>query len=104
MAETDGQAVGQLATLFATTVAAVLVGGVEAEDRGEDVIAEGGFDLFGSLAGGVERADECAHAGAGDHVDGDVVLVEPLEDADLADGKGSTAGEGETNPRAPSRA
>jgi len=45
--------------------------------------AEDFLKLSRGLAGGVEAADKSAHAGAGEVVDGDVVLFKPFEDADV---------------------
>ena len=52
---------------------------------------DGLAEFFGRHAGGVEAADEAAHAGAGDEVDGDAVAFEPFDDADVAESEGPAA-------------
>jgi hypothetical protein len=100
MFEADGDGVGEGAAVLAATVVEGLVGGAEGEDLVEDLIVHDGLELVDGFAGGVEGADHAAHAGSGDHVDGDVVLLEPLEDADLGHGEGSAAAEGKADARA----
>ena len=64
-------------------------------DRGDLLL-----DLVDRPAGGVEPADDRAHARAHDHVHGDVVLLELLDDADVGRTAGAAAGEDEDDLRA----
>ena len=45
------------------------------------------------MPAGERAADQAAHAGAGGHVDGDVMLLEPADDADVRDAAGAAAAE-----------
>ena len=68
------------------------VGPVDGEDRlGELVRVE---------AGGVEAADDRAHAGAGGVVDRDAHLLEDPHDADMSAALGAATGEGDADLRA----
>ena len=49
------------------------------------------------LADGVEAADQSAHAGAGDEIDGDVMLFKILDDADVRQAERAAAAEREAN-------
>lgn len=95
--EAEGDGVGQRTRVFAATEVLALVAGAEAEDRGKDGRVHDGLELFRGLAGGVEGTDHAAHAGARDHINGDVVLFEPLEDSDLGEAESASAAEGESN-------
>jgi len=53
--------------------------------------------LIRGPAGGVEAADEAAHAGSGQVVDGDVVLFKPFQNADVGFTERATAFEGDTD-------
>ncbi len=55
--------------------------------------------LLGSTSGGVQGGHHAAHGGAGDDVDGDVVFLEPLQDADLGEAEGAAAAEGKADAR-----
>lgn len=100
VAEADGKCVGEGAGVFAAAEGAAGVGGPEAEDLTEDGVVHDDFEAVDGDAGGVEGADHAAHAGSGDDVDGDVVLFEPLEDADFGEGEGAAATEGKADARA----
>jgi len=54
------------------------VGRATTEEQGPIGGAENFLELIRGLAGGVEAADEAAHAGAGEEVDGDVVLFKTI--------------------------
>jgi hypothetical protein len=58
------------------------------------------FDLYGRHARGIHGGDDAAHAGAGDAVDRDVMLVEPLKHADFGEAKRASAGDRKTDARA----
>ncbi len=97
MTEADGDAVGEGAGVFAAPEGAAGVAVVETEDLVEDRVGHDDFEAIDGCADGVECADHASHAGAGDDVDGDVVLLEPLEDADLREGEGTAAAQGEAD-------
>ncbi len=97
MLEADGDAVGDVAAVFAAAKALRAVGLLDAEDGADGVFGEDVLHLVGGVAGGVESADDGAHAGAGDDVDGDVMIVKPLQDADLAHGLRAASAEGEAD-------
>jgi hypothetical protein len=85
VAQADGQSLGHFAAVLAAAEAGVSVGGLEGEDGLEGIAGGKGAELGRSVAGGVERANEGAHAGAGDTVNGDVIVFKPLEDADVGE-------------------
>ena len=97
MLEADGDAVGDVAAVFAAAKALRAVGLLDAEDGADGVFGEDVLHLVGGVAGGIECADDGAHAGAGDDVDGDVMIVKPLQDADLAHGLRAASAEGEAD-------
>ena len=58
------------------------------------------FDLVRRHAGGIRAADEAAHAGAGDEIDGDAMFFEPAEHADVGEAAGAAAAERDADLRA----
>ena len=57
------------------------------------------LESCGRDAGRIAAADERAHAGARDAVDGDVHFLEHLEDADVGAALGAAAGQHQADPR-----
>ena len=95
--EADGKAVGEVAGVFAAAEGARGVGVGEGEDGGEDLVVHDGDELVGAAAGGVEGGDHAAHRGAGEKIDGYVVLFKPLQNTDFSEGEGTAAAEGEAD-------
>ena len=56
-----------------------------------------GADFIRAVASGVEATDEATHAGAGDVINGDAVVFEPLEDADVGEAEGAATGKSDTD-------
>ncbi len=82
---------GKSCAVLLAAVAEIAVWGSAADgDVPVDALHEGA-DLVGGAAGGVEAADEAAHAGADDEVDGDVMLLEIVDDADVGEAECSSA-------------
>ena len=84
MLQPEVEAARQKAGVLATAEVDLAEVGAKPKDPGENLVAGQILDLRGRVAGGVERADQRAHAGAGNGVHGDVVFVEPPQDADFA--------------------
>ena len=59
------------------------------------------LDLVGGHAGRVRPADQAAHAGAGDDVDGNAMFLQPAQEADMRQSPGAAAPErhGDLGPR-----
>ena len=95
--QADAYTVGKVAVFFAATVVECSVVGAEAKDAGDLLAGEDVTHLLGGVAGGVERGKDGAHGGAGDDVDGDVVLFEPLDGADFGEGDGRAAAKGKAD-------
>ena len=49
------------------------------------------FQFVGTHSGGIESADEAAHAGSSNVIDWDVVFVKPFQDADVREPHGAAA-------------
>ena len=49
------------------------------------------FDSFGSIAGGIKSSDHTAHAGANNKINGDFVVFEGLQDANMTEAAGTAA-------------
>ncbi len=98
--QADSDAVGEIPVFLTAAVIEVGVTGAEAEDAADLVAGEDVAHLLGGVAGGVERGEDGTHGGAGDDVDGDVVLFKPLDGADLGEGDGGASAEGKTDNRA----
>ena len=81
--EADGNALGNFTAILTPAEAGVGIRRLQGENAGEGIADGDGAQLGGRKAGSIERADERAHAGAGDAVDGNVVLLHPLEHADV---------------------
>jgi hypothetical protein len=81
----EGGAAGFADILFAAEGEVFVVRFVEEEFVPVELV-DGLPHFGGGHAGGVEAADEAAHAGAGDEVDGDAVTFEPFDDADVGQG------------------
>jgi hypothetical protein len=60
--------------------------------------------LVGGLARGVETANESAHAGTDDEIDGDVMLLKIVDDADVCEAECSSTLKDESNAGAVFRA
>ena len=58
------------------------------------------FDLRRAETAGVGAADQAAHAGAGEIVDGNAMLLEPPQQADMGDAARRAAAERQTQFRA----
>ena len=56
---------------------------------------EQGFHVVGRIAHGIERTDDGAHGGTGDVVDGDVVLFQRTDDADVGHALGTATAQHE---------
>lgn len=93
--ETEFEEVGEGGAVFAAAEGEVAEVDGAAEELIPGSVFDDGAEFSGGAAGGVEAADEAAHAGAGDVVDGDAVLLEPFEDADMGDAEGAAAFEGD---------
>ena len=65
--------------------------------EGDRVLGHDVGHLLGRFAGGVERGEDGAHAGAGDDVDGDVMLLHPGERADFGHGERAAATHGDAD-------
>ena len=97
MFEPDGDGVGDVAAVFAASEAPGGVLRLDSEDGGHRVLRHNIGHLCGCFARGIERAEDGAHAGSSDHVDGDVVLLEPGEHTDFGHGKGTAAAQSYTD-------
>ena len=85
--------------LLAAEVERVARGTVAERDAPVDAAHER-VDLIRRHAGGIEPADYCAHAGAGDGVDRDVLRLERFQDTDVRKPARAAAGEHEADARA----
>ncbi len=99
MLQADLHAIGQIARVLATPEVSCLVGGVEGEHRAENIIIHDVLQLIDALSGRVERPHHAAHTGAGNHVDRDVMLLKPLQHADLAHRHRAATTQRQTNTR-----
>src|SRR5260221_7122964 len=55
------------------------------------------LQLLGSFPSGVQTANQTAHAGSRDVIDGNVMIFKPLQDTDVGQAKGTTAFEGDAD-------
>lgn len=53
--------------------------------------AQESVDFIGRAAGGIEAADQTTHAGSGEVVDGNVMLLKPAQDADMSEAQSAAA-------------
>ena len=63
-------------------------------DSADDLV-----ELSGIISRGIEAANERAHTGSGDVVHGDMVLLEPADDANVSQSEGAAAFEDKCNSR-----
>ena len=89
--EADGDGGRHLAAVLPVAVAGVYIRSLQGEDGSEGVADSQGAYLPGGLSAGKKRADQGAHAGSGEAVNGDVVLLKPLQDADVGHAEGAAA-------------
>jgi hypothetical protein len=89
--------IGDGAGVFFAAEGKVFIGCATAEKERPICGAEDFLELIRGFAGGVEAADEAAHAGAGEVVDGDVVFFKPFEDADVGFAERAAAFEGDAD-------
>jgi hypothetical protein len=92
--QADLNGIGDGAGVFFAAEREVFVGSASAEKKPPIRGAQDFLELMRGLTGGVEAADEAAHAGAGQVVDGDVVLFEPFQNADVGFAERAAAFEG----------
>jgi hypothetical protein len=95
--EADLDGIEDGAGVFLAAEGEVFVGGAAAEKQRPIRGAEDFLELVRGLAGGVHTADEAAHAGAGEVVDGNVVLFKPFEDANVGFAERAAAFEGDAD-------
>ena len=79
--EPEGEGSGHLRAVFATAIAGTRQRRLDSEQAVEDPAAGERIDLPGGSTGGNKCADERAHAGTGDAIDGNMVVVHPFHDA-----------------------
>jgi len=91
MREADGQGGGALPPVLPAAKAGVDVRGLQREDLGEGVAHSQGAHLGRGVPGGVHAANQRAHAGSGDAVDGDVIIFKPLNHAHVGQAECSAA-------------
>jgi hypothetical protein len=87
--DADSDRLGNLAAVLTAAKAGVGIGRLQGEDAGKGVADGDGAQFGGGAAGGVNSPYQRAHAGAGDAVDGDAVILEPLEDTDVGQSQGA---------------
>ena len=97
--EPDGEDGGNLAAVQTAPKAGVGIGSFEGEDVHEGIADGHSAHLGGSCPGGIECSDEGAHAGAGEPVDGDAVLLKPLEYADVGQTQSAAAFQSQADGR-----
>jgi hypothetical protein len=103
VAEAGGDGLRKFATVLATPEADVGVRSLEKEDGAKGVACGERAELQGREAGGVETADQRAHAGASQTVDWDVMVLKPLKDADVRKAERTTTLKGESDGRSSGR-
>ena len=81
VAQTNGKRRGKFVAILAAAKAQVRVGRLQSKDASERVAGGQRPYLGGGGARGVEGANQRTHAGSGDAVYGNVVLLKPFEDA-----------------------
>src|SRR5690242_4285730 len=99
MLQSELKRVGIGASVFFATVGEILEGNLIAEhlipvDSADDLV-----ELSGIISRGIEAANERAHTGSGDVVHGDMVLLEPADDANVSQSEGAAAFEDKCNSR-----
>jgi hypothetical protein len=100
MLEAEVEAVGEVFAVLLAAVAEGAEGGSAADGNVPVDALHEGAELVGRTARGVETADEAAHAGADDEIDGDVMLLEIVDDADVSEAECASAFEYESDARA----
>ena len=101
--EAEGDGCGVLAAILASPETGIDIGGLQGEDAGESIADGESAHLRRGVPGGVGGSDQGSHAGAGHAVDGDVVLLDPLDDADVGQAQGASALESQADDGAVGR-
>ena len=83
MAETDSERTGKFAAVLAAAEARVCIGGMQSKDVGERVADGQSAHLGRCTARGIKGGHQRAHACAGDAVDGNLMLLQPLQNTDV---------------------
>src|SRR5208337_1703844 len=94
---------GNLAAILTAAEAGVDVRSLQGKDVVEGCTFGQGGHFRRCVSAYIERADQCAHAGSGQAVNGDVVLLKPLKDADVGHAERSAALQSQTDDGAVGR-
>src|SRR5580765_5866557 len=92
--ETELDERGIVARVFFAPVRKIFIGRLAANDDVPALRRDDLFEFARRFAGGVETANQAAHAGASDVVHRDVMVFEPLQDANVGETEGAAAFEG----------
>src|ERR1700747_92409 len=80
-----------VAGIFLAAIGQILIRRLASDDDVPILLLDNFLKFFWSFSGGVETADQAAHAGASDVVNRNVMVVEPLQNADVSEAQRAAA-------------
>src|ERR1035438_8126069 len=101
--EAEQKPLRHLAAVLTPAEAGFGVRSLQRKDPGEAFADGNGAQLPRRASGGVKPADQSAHAGSGNSVDGDAVFFKPLKDADVREAEGAATFQGQPHGRTAGR-